>query len=88
MACDPVAQKPRQTVQLLQFIKSKGKKGAKLREIWINLENGENRLPPACVISQLDMLKREGELIEVRENKPQGYMRRFYDPNHAPEDSV
>ena len=87
MSCDPAVQKTRQTVHLLHFIKSKGKEGAKLREIWINLVNGEYRLSPACVINQLDRLKREVEVIEVREHKSQGYLRRFYDLNHAPDNS-
>jgi hypothetical protein len=88
MKCDPVAVHRQKTVRLLQFIREKGKDGSKLMEIWINLMFGEKRAPPACIISQLNRLEENGELIEVREPKPQGYLRRFYDLNFTPKKGV
>ena len=74
--------------QLLQFIKEKGKEGEKLREVWINLGQDEDRAPPACIISQIDRLIRRGDLVEVREHKSQGYMRRFFYPSFGLEPDV
>ncbi len=88
MNIDPVAIHSQKTRRLLQFIKEKGKDGAKLREIWVNLTDGEERLPPACIINEIDRLKTDGKVVEVKEYKSQGYLRRFYDASFIPESSV
>lgn len=84
MRNDPVTVQHQKSRIILQYIREKRKEGAKLRAIWLNSKFGDGRPSPAWIIHQLDRLEKNGELNEVREEKSQGYLRRFYDLNYQP----
>ncbi len=75
--------KNRRRKRILQYVLDKGYDGASIRETCNELREPEQEIPVASIISNLDRLVALGQLVEKRNETPQGYIRRFYDPRYT-----